>query len=70
MLGVLPLSTDAAQDESSLISLSRLHRLTVYDAACLEVAKRQGLALATFDGPPAKTALAEGVLSPTLKSSP
>lgn len=42
------------------LRLSRQHKLTVYDAAYLELAKRLGQALATFDGPLAGAASAEG----------
>ena len=65
LLARLPLALDAAQDEGALTRLCRLHRLTVYDAAYLEVAKRRGLGLATFDGPLLKAAQAEGVVSVT-----
>ncbi|MGO9269985.1 MAG: type II toxin-antitoxin system VapC family toxin [Terriglobia bacterium] len=37
------------------------HRLTVYDAAYLELAQRTGLPLATLDGDLQKAARAEGV---------
>jgi predicted nucleic acid-binding protein len=41
--------------------LARAHRLTFYDAAYLELAKREGLALATFDRELLVAARAEGV---------
>jgi len=36
-------------DENAVFSLARRHRLTFYDGAYLELAKREGLTLATFD---------------------
>jgi predicted nucleic acid-binding protein len=48
-------------DEPELLRLSRKHRLTVYDSAYLELAKRLGQTLATFDGALAEAAIAEGV---------
>jgi predicted nucleic acid-binding protein len=42
-------------------ALARRHRLTVYDAAYLELALRLALPLATFDTPLARAAAAEGV---------
>jgi len=36
-------------DEDALMQLARTHRLTVYDAAYLELAQRRGVALATLD---------------------
>jgi len=43
--------------------LARTHALTPYDAACLEIALRRGVPLATIDGPlrAAADADAEGV---------
>jgi predicted nucleic acid-binding protein len=43
------------------VALARRHRLTVYDAAYLELALREGLALATLDTALAEAARAEGV---------
>lgn len=48
-------------DDTELLFLSRRHGLTIYDAAYLELAKRLGLALATFDRALARAAGAEGV---------
>ena len=36
-------------DENAVFDLARRHRLTFYDAAYLELAKREDCALATFD---------------------
>jgi predicted nucleic acid-binding protein len=49
------------QDQDSVLVLARRHRLTFYDAAYLELAQRQGLALATLDDDLAEAARAEGV---------
>jgi predicted nucleic acid-binding protein len=43
------------------MSLARRHRVTVYDAAYLELALREGLPLATLDAALADAARAEGV---------
>lgn len=47
--------------EAGVLSLARKHRLTFYDAAYLELAKREGLALATLDNELADAARAEHV---------
>ena len=44
-----------------LMALARKRKLTVYDAAYLELAKREGLPLATLDRALEKAAIAEGV---------
>ena len=41
--------------------LARAHNLTFYDAAYLELAKREGLPLATLDRALERAAIAEGV---------
>jgi predicted nucleic acid-binding protein len=43
------------------MSLARKRNLTVYDAAYLELAKREGLPLATLDRNLERAAIAEGV---------
>jgi predicted nucleic acid-binding protein len=48
-------------DEGAVMDLARRHRLTVYDAAYLELAMRERLPLATFDGELMAAARAEGV---------
>jgi predicted nucleic acid-binding protein len=48
-------------DEMTLIALARRRRLTVYDAAYLELALREALPLATLDQALAGAAGAEGV---------
>ena len=45
----LSISIALLPDENAVMALARLHRLTFYDAAYLELAKREGVALATFD---------------------
>ena len=45
----LPVSVALLPDEIPVIDLARRHRLSFYDAAYLELAKREGLTLATFD---------------------
>ncbi|MEO8715048.1 MAG: type II toxin-antitoxin system VapC family toxin [Acetobacteraceae bacterium] len=52
---------DRAPVESDLLMFTRRHRLTVYDAAYLELAYRIGLELATLAGALVKAARAEGV---------
>lgn len=57
----LPIEFDQQIDESSLLAIARARRLTAYDAAYLEVARREGLPLATLDATLAAAARAEGV---------
>jgi len=47
--------------EDDILRLARVHRLSVYDAAYLEVAQREALALATLDHAMQMAALAEGI---------
>lgn len=51
---------DAEPLEAQLLALARKHRLTVYDAAYLELALRRRLPLATLDTALAEAARAEG----------
>ena len=55
------ISFDDAPDEARIMALARRHRLTIYDAAYLELALREGVPLATLDAPLAAAAKAEGV---------
>ena len=51
-LGLLPVSTDSETEKHAwgdTLRLAERHRLTLYDAAYLELAKRRGLPLATLD---------------------
>jgi predicted nucleic acid-binding protein len=54
----LPLRLDGQADSDTTLQLARAHRLTIYDAAYLELAVRRHLPLVTFD-----TALAEAARS-------
>jgi predicted nucleic acid-binding protein len=48
-LAALPISLDREPDSAAMLALAREHRLTVYDAAYLELALRADLPLATLD---------------------
>lgn len=63
-LADLPIVTDAVGAEAvgrATVALADRHRLTVYDAAYLELALRRGAPLATFDRDLRAAAAAEGV---------
>ena len=60
-LALLPIRFDASGDDAILLTLARKRKLTVYDAAYLELAKREALPLATLDRDLEKAAIAEGV---------
>ena len=60
-LSSLAISLDQSPDEAGVMTLARQHRLTVYDAAYLELALRKALPLATLDGPLQRAARAEAV---------
>ena len=51
----------ARPDDPGIFALARRHRLTFYDAAYLELARREEIALATLDDDLAAAARAEGV---------
>jgi predicted nucleic acid-binding protein len=57
----LPIVIDQSPDEESVLTLARRHRLTVYDAAYLELAMREGLPLATLDTALMRAARSEAV---------
>lgn len=61
LLAKLPVRIDRDPDEASILALARRHRLTVYDAAYLELALRGGAQLATLDDALAAAARGEGV---------
>jgi predicted nucleic acid-binding protein len=61
LLKGLPVAIDADVEEEALMQLARRHRLTVYDAAYLELALRKGHPLATLDAALATAARAEHV---------
>ncbi|HYL78647.1 MAG TPA: type II toxin-antitoxin system VapC family toxin [Bryobacteraceae bacterium] len=48
-LALLRLRVDQSPDENAVLRMARTHRLTLYDAAYLELARREGLPLATLD---------------------
>jgi predicted nucleic acid-binding protein len=58
----IPISVALLPDENEVMQLARRHRLSFYDAAYLELAFRERLPLATFDGDLIAAARAEGVL--------
>lgn len=60
-LARLPIGIDRSPDEDGVLTLARRHRLTVYDAAYLEVARRESLPLACLDGALRNAAVASGV---------
>jgi predicted nucleic acid-binding protein len=60
-LAALPVEQDTNPDEAALLTLARRHRLSVYDAAYLELALRRAAALATLDTALVRAAKAEGV---------
>lgn len=45
----LGISLDASPDSDTVLSLARMHRLTVYDALYLELALRRGAVLMSLD---------------------
>jgi predicted nucleic acid-binding protein len=55
----LPLRLDGHADSDTTLQLARAYRLTIYDAAYLELAVRHHLALVTFDTALAEAARAE-----------
>lgn len=57
----LAVTMDSSPDETHVLTLARRHRLTVYDAAYLELAAREALPLATLDAELATAAQAEQV---------
>ena len=57
----VPISVALLPDENAVINLARRHRLSFYDAAYLELAKREGYPLATFDHDLIRAAKAERV---------
>jgi predicted nucleic acid-binding protein len=62
LLAGLPIQQDGGAEEAALLRLARQHRLTIYDAAYLELALRESLALATLDAELAKAASVENVV--------
>jgi predicted nucleic acid-binding protein len=60
-LALLRVRLDRSPDENAVLRLARAHRLSVYDAAYLELAQREGLPLATLDADLGRAAAGEGV---------
>jgi len=60
-LSRLPVTVDTTPDEAGVLGLARRHRLSVYDASYLDLARRMGLALATLDQKLARAAQVEHV---------
>lgn len=60
-LNGLPIRLDSDQDGAIVLALAREHRLTVYDAAYLELALRADAPLATLDRQLVRAARAAGV---------
>lgn len=60
-LSRLRIRVDLVPQEEAVLRLARTHRLSVYDAAYLELAQREGLPVATLDGDLRRAAKAEGV---------
>jgi predicted nucleic acid-binding protein len=57
----LNIDIDRSPDDSTIITLGRRHRLTIYDTSYLELALRADIALATLDKKLAAAAKSEGV---------
>ena len=55
----LPLHLDGQGDSDTTLQLARAHKLTIYDAAYLELAVRRHLPLVTFDAALAEAARSE-----------
>jgi len=60
-LSRLRIRADPVPDERAILRLARAHRPSVYDAAYLELAQREGLSLATLDADLQTAAASEGV---------
>ncbi len=60
-LARLGITVDRSPDETAVLTLARQHRLTVYDAAYLELAQREGIPLATLDNALARAARANQI---------
>ena len=57
----LDIAIDRTPDSTAVLALARAHRLSVYDAAYLELAQRTAAPLATLDAALARAARDEGV---------
>ncbi|UZE49665.1 type II toxin-antitoxin system VapC family toxin [Rhodopseudomonas sp. P2A-2r] len=61
LIGELPITIAPIADPNAILNLARRHHLTFYDAAYLELAQREKVALATLDQALARAASAEAV---------
>ena len=61
LIETLPISLDHAPEQGAVLILARTYDLTVYDAAYLELAEREGIPLATLDSDLLQAARAAGV---------
>ena len=61
-LSRLRIRVDRVPEDGSVLRLARTHRLSVYDAAYLELAKRESLPLATLNADLRKAAALEAVV--------
>lgn len=66
-LSTLRITHDTGRDESEIFRVARTHRLTIYDAAYLALARRNHVQLATLDSELIRAAQAESV--PLLQAS-
>jgi len=57
----LRVQVDRSPEEAGVLLLARQHRLTVYDASYLELARRERVSLATLDSELRTAAMAAGV---------
>ena len=64
-LSELPINTDTELDLDATFALARMHGLSFYDAAYLELAKRYQIPLATLDSALERAAAAEGLPAPS-----
>lgn len=60
-LAMLPFEVDDQPREAGVLGLARRHKLTVYDAAYLELAQRGNLPLATVDDALIQAARGSGI---------
>ena len=61
LLARLPIRLAPTPENEDVVTLARARNLTVYDAAYLELAKREGMPLATLDHDLEQAAIAENV---------
>ena len=64
-LNVIPVVTDTQPDYDVVLTLARMHNLSLYDAMYLELAKRCSVELATLDAQLGEAAANEGLLMTT-----